>query len=159
VSENDRTPRHQAGSDDPTARAREQARQMYAADSASRGLGIRLLDVTPGGARMAMRVRADMVNGHGICHGGFLFLLADSAFAFACNTYGEAVVASGADVTFLAPVREGDELVAEAVERVVRGRSGLYDVRVTRGAEPVLEFRGRSRAVPPPAKAETDTPG
>jgi len=145
---------------DPTTRAQEQAQSMYAADRASRGLGIRLLDVAPGRARMAMRVRADMVQGHGICHGGYLFLLADSAFAFACNTYGEPVVASGADVTFLAPVREGDELVAEAVERVVRGRSGLYDVRVTRNGEPVLEFRGRSRALPPgqPPPGEREHP-
>ena len=123
---------------------------MYAADEASRALGIRLLDVAPGRATMAMRVVPSMVNGHGTCHGGYLFLLADSAFAFACNTYGAAVVASGADVTFLAPVHEGDELVAEAVERVLRGRSGLYDVTVSRDGEPVLEFRGRSRSLPPP---------
>ena len=130
-------------------RAREQADRMYSADSASRSLGIELGDVEPGRAVMTMRVTATMVNGHGICHGGYLFLLADSAFAFACNTYGDTVVASGADVTFLAPVREGDQLVAEAAERVLRGRSGLYDVRVTRDGEPVLEFRGRSRALPP----------
>lgn len=122
---------------------------MYAADRASQALGIRLLDVAPGQATMGMRVTAQMVNGHGICHGGYLFLLADSTFAFACNTHGAAVVASGADVAFLAPVREGDELVAEAVERVLRGRSGLYDVTVRRDGEPVLEFRGRSRSLPP----------
>ena len=95
-----------------------------------------------------MSVRPDMVNGHGTCHGGFLFLLADTAFAFACNTHGPPVVAAGADVSFLAPVREGDVLVATAVERVVTGRSGLYDVTVRRGADVVLEFRGRSRALP-----------
>lgn len=134
-------------SQDPQELAEEQARAMYAADPATRELGITLLDVAPGRARMAMRVGRQMVNGHGICHGGYLFLLADSAFAFACNTYGSPVVAAGADVTFLAPVREGEQLVAEAVERVVRGRSGLYDVRVTRDGEPVLEVRGRSRAL------------
>ena len=90
-----------------------------------------------------------MLNGHGICHGGYLFLLADSAFAFACNTRGLPVVAQGADVAFLAPVHEGDELVATAVERVLQGRSGLYDVTVRRGEQVVLEMRGRSRALPP----------
>ena len=133
----------------PDDAARAQAEAMYAADGASRALGISLLDVAPGRAVMGMRVTAQMVNGHGICHGGYLFLLADSTFAFACNTRGPAVVASGADVAFLAPVREGDELVAEAVERALRGRSGLYDVTVRRSDEPVLEFRGRSRPLPP----------
>ena len=128
-------------------RAQSQADQMYAADASSRGLGIRISDVAPGRATATMRVTASMVNGHGICHGGYLFLLADTAFAFACNTHGATVVAAGADVTFLAPVREGDELVAEAVERVLRGRSGLYDVTVRRDGETVLEFRGRSRAL------------
>jgi len=134
---------------DPSAqqRAEQQAAQLYALDSASRALGITIGDVGPGRARAAMRVRPDMVNGHGLCHGGYLFLLADTAFAFACNTYGAPVVASGADVTFLAPVHEGDELVAEAVERARRGRSGLYDITVRRGEEPVVEFRGRSRVV------------
>lgn len=128
-------------------RAEQQASQMYAADRSSQGLGIRIRDVAPGRATATMRVTAAMINGHGIGHGGYLFLLADTAFAFACNTHGASVVAAGADVTFLAPVREGDELVAEAVERVLRGRSGLYDVTVRRHGEPVLEFRGRSRAL------------
>ncbi len=123
---------------------------MYAGDSASRGLGIEISGVAPGRATATMTVMPSMVNGHGICHGGYLFLLADSAFAFACNTHGSRVVAAGADVTFLATVRERDRLVAEAVERVVRGRSGLYDVTVRRGDEPVLEFRGRSRVLPSP---------
>ena len=147
-----------AGHDDDR-RAREQAEAMYAADEASRALGIRLLAVAPGRATMDMRVTAQMVNGHGICHGGYLFLLADSAFAFACNTYGPAVVAAGADVAFLAPVREGDRLVAEAVERVRSGRSGLYDVTVRRDGEPVLEFRGRSRSLPPPPPPPTGDAG
>lgn len=136
-------------SSEPQRVAEQQAEQMYAEDSASRGLGIEISGVAPGRATATMTVGPAMVNGHGICHGGYLFLLADSAFAFACNTYGDRVVAAGADVTFLAAVHEGERLVAEAVERVVRGRSGLYDVTVRRGGEPVCEFRGRSRALPP----------
>ena len=132
----------------PLLRAQRQAEQMWQADSASRGLGIALGPVSPGLATASMTVRPDMVNGHGICHGGYLFLLADTAFAFACNTHGPPVVAAGADVTFLAPAREGDQLVATAVERVRAGRSGLYDVTVRRGEDVVLEFRGRSRVVP-----------
>ena len=139
--------------------AQQQAQAMYAADGASRALGIELLDVAPGRATMGMRVTATMVNGHGICHGGYLFLLADSTFAFACNTRGPAVVAAGADVAFLAPVHEGDDLVAQGVERVLRGRSGLYDVTVTRDGEPVLEFRGRSRSLPPPPPPPTGDAG
>ena len=131
------------------AQAQEQAREMWAGDRASQGLGIELGEITPGSATARMRVRPDMVNGHGTCHGGYLFLLADTAFAFACNTHGLPVVAAGADVTFLAPAREGDELLATAQERVLRGRSGLYDVTVTRGEEVLLEFRGRSRSLPP----------
>jgi acyl-CoA thioesterase len=132
----------------PLTRARQQADEMWRADEASRGLGIELGPVGPGHAQAAMTVRPDMVNGHGICHGGYLFLLADTAFAFACNTHGLPVVAAGADVTFLRPARLGERLVADAVERALTGRSGLYDVTVRRGDEVVVEFRGRSRAVP-----------
>ena len=126
----------------------QQAEAMYATDAASRALGITVDGVGPGRATARMQVRADMLNGHGICHGGYLFLLADTAFAFACNTHGVPVVAAGADVSFLAAVGLDDALVAEAVERVVRGRSGLYDVTVRRGDEVVVEFRGRSRQLP-----------
>src|SRR3954471_3212891 len=129
------------------SRAEQQAAAMYAADVASQALGIQVSDVAVGRATASMRVTDAMVNGHGICHGGYVFLLADTAFAFACNTHGSAVVAAGADVTFLSPVRAGDELVAEGAERVVRGRSGLYDVTVRRGGEVVAEFRGRSRSL------------
>src|SRR3954471_2661705 len=129
------------------SRAEQQAAAMYAADVASQALGIHVRDVAPGRATATMRVTETMVNGHGICHGGYVFLLADTAFAFACNTRGTAVVAAGADVTFLAPVRAGDELIAEGAERVVRGRSGLYDVTVRSGETIVAEFRGRSRAL------------
>ncbi|MCW2616068.1 MAG: paaD [Frankiales bacterium] len=127
-------------------RATRLAGEMYERDTASRALGIVISDVSPGRAVATMTVTAAMTQGHGTCHGGYLFLLADTAFAFACNTDGPAV-AAGADVEFLAPVLEGDVLVATADERVVRGRSGIFDVTVRRGAEPVLEFRGRSRSV------------
>jgi acyl-CoA thioesterase len=121
---------------------------MYDADVASQALGIVISEVRPGRAVATMPVTAAMLNGHGICHGGYVFLLADTAFAFACNTRGPAVVAAGADVSFLAAVRLGESLVATAEERVLRGRSGLYDVTVRSGDEVVAEFRGRSRALP-----------
>jgi acyl-CoA thioesterase len=94
-----------------------------------------------------MTVTETMINGHDICHGGYIVLLADTAFAFACNTYDRRTVAVGADVSFLASARLGDALVAVAVERTRRGRSGLYDVTVTRGGEVIAEFRGRSLMV------------
>ena len=118
---------------------------MFDADAASRGLGMELLDVGDGTASVRMRVVQAMVNGHGIAHGGYLFLLADTAFACACNSRGRVTVAAGADITFIAPVRDGDLLVATAAERVSYGRSGIYDVTVRRGGEVVAEFRGRSR--------------
>jgi acyl-CoA thioesterase len=127
--------------------AQQRALQMYARDTASAALGIVISAVSPGRATATMTVTPSMVQGHGTCHGGYLFLLADTAFAFACNTERDSV-AAGADVEFLAPVRAGDLLVAEAAERTSRGRSGLYDVTVRRGDEVVLEFRGRSRALP-----------
>ena len=133
---------------DAQAGAQQQADAMWADDRASQALGIVITGVAPGRATATMTVTSSMVNGHGSCHGGYLFLLADTAFAFACNTHGAPAVAAGADVAFLAPVREGELLVAEAVERVLRGRSGLYDVTVRRDGETVLEFRGRSRTLP-----------
>ena len=118
---------------------------MWAGDAASRGLGMSLDWVRPGMARLSMPVTAAMLNGHGTCHGGFIFAVADSAFAFACNTEGMACVASHCTVTFLSPARLGDVLVAEAVERYRVGRSGIYDVQVTAAGEVVAEFRGHSR--------------
>jgi acyl-CoA thioesterase len=120
---------------------------MYADDTASQHLGIAITDVAPGRATATMRVAPTMVNGHGIGHGGYVALLADTAFAFACNTYDARTVAQGFDISLLAPVYEGDALVATAVERFRRGRSGLYDVTVRRGDEVVAEFRGRSRTI------------
>jgi len=120
---------------------------MFSADRASKGLGMELLEAADGRAVVQMRIAQTMINGHGIAHGGFVFTLADTAFACACNTYGPVTVAAGADITFLRPVREGDVLVATATERVIAGRSGIYDVTVSRGEEIVAEFRGRSRTV------------
>ena len=128
-----------------------QARAMFDGDAASRSLGIEIHDAVEGSAQVSMKVTPPMLNGHGTCHGGYLFLLADTAFALACNSHGPPAVAAGADVAFLAPAYEDDLLVATAVERVLRGRSGLCDVTVTRGGEVVAEFRGRShllRAAP-----------
>mgnify|MGYP001224256017 CR=1 FL=1 len=133
----------------PDEIARASAEAMLAADRATRGLGIELVAVAPGSATMAMTVRADMTNGHDICHGGFLFTLADSAFAFACNSYGQRVVASHAAISFLAPAHTGDRLTATAREVYREGRSGLYDIRVTRDDGTVIaEFRGQSRTIP-----------
>jgi acyl-CoA thioesterase len=120
---------------------------MWARDRASQTLGMALEDVRPGFARMCMRVRGDMLNGHGTCHGGIIFALADSAFAFACNSRDVVTVASGCAIEFLAPAGEGDELFAEAQERSLQGRNGVYDVDVRRAdGELVATFRGRSAA-------------
>jgi acyl-CoA thioesterase len=123
------------------------AQAMFAADRASGGLGIELLHIGEGVAVTRMIVTETMVNGHGIAHGGYVFLLADTAFACACNTRGAPTVAAAADIDFVAPAYEGDALLATAQERARYGRSGIYDVRVTRGEELVAEFRGRSRAL------------
>ncbi|HTJ66113.1 MAG TPA: hydroxyphenylacetyl-CoA thioesterase PaaI [Actinospica sp.] len=121
------------------------AEKMFAADQASRALGIALVEAEAGRAVLRMTVTDAMVNGHGIAHGGYVFLFADSAFACACNSRGPVTVAAGAEISFITPVRTGDELTAVAEERVTFGRSGIYDVRVLRGDEVVAEFRGRSR--------------
>lgn len=130
-----------------TADATPPAEAMFAADEASRGLGSELLEQGEGTAVLRMTVTPAMVNGHGIAHGGYVFLLADSAFACACNSHGPVTVAAGADITFVAPAHQGDELVARAEERTRYGRSGLYDVSVRRVDEVIAEFRGRSRSI------------
>jgi acyl-CoA thioesterase len=128
--------------------ARRCAERMYADDVASQQLGITITNVAPGRATATMRVRDDMVNGHGICHGGFVFTVADTALAFASNSYDEVTVAAGADITFLEPVSVGAMLTATAVERARRGRTGLYDVTVTEDDGTVVaEFRGRSHGL------------
>ncbi|MEX1656069.1 hydroxyphenylacetyl-CoA thioesterase PaaI [Streptomyces pseudovenezuelae] len=123
------------------------AEAMFAADQASKGLGIELLEHGEGTAELRMTVTPEMVNGHGIAHGGYVFLLADTAFACACNSHGPMTVAAAADIDFVAPARAGDVLVATARERTRFGRSGIYDVSVRRGEEVIAEFRGRSRSV------------
>ncbi len=128
--------------------ARRSAGTMWEADAASRMLGMSIVSVAPGTATLSMAVREDMINGWGLCHGGLVAALADSAFAVACNSHGTVTVAAGFDVTLLESARVGDELEAVAVERALRGRSGLYDVTVTRASDQtvIAEFRGRSRS-------------
>jgi acyl-CoA thioesterase len=121
------------------------AETMFAADDASRRLGIELEELAPGRAVVKMRVSQAMINGHGIAHGGYVFLLADTAFALACNSHGERTVARACEIVFMRAAREGDELRATAVQRSQAGRSGVYDVTVVRGADEVVaEFRGQS---------------
>ena len=134
--------------EDPQALAERSVAAMYEADLASRNLGIQIDQVAPGRATARMRVRDTMINGHAICHGGYVFLLADTAFAFACNTYGPVTVAAACDVVFLGPAHLGDELIAEATERHRHGRSGIYDVTVRLPDTTVIaEFRGHSRTL------------
>ncbi len=124
------------------------ARTLYGLDKASQALGIRIAEVGPGYARLSMTVRPDMVNGHQICHGGMVFTLADSAFAFACNSHNENTVAAAASIDFLAPSHQGDELTAIATEVWRSRRNGIYEVTVTnqQGARIAL-FRGRSARI------------
>ena len=131
--------------DDATALARRVAQRMYDSDRASRALGMTITAVAPGRATLTMPVRSDMVNGHAICHGGFIFALADSAFAFACNSYNFNTVAQGCSIEYLAPAREGDVLTAVAQERSLAGRTGVYDIEVTnQHGETIALFRGKS---------------
>ena len=117
-------------------------------DAASRGLGMEIEEVGPGYARISMTVRPDMLNGFKMCHGGFITTLADSAFAFACNSYNEVTVASGIVVDFLAPAYEGDRLVAECHEVARTGRTGVYDIEVTnQDDKAVVVMRGRSHTI------------
>jgi acyl-CoA thioesterase len=128
--------------------ARATAAAMFEADACSRALGIKLLEVREGYARMQMLVRPDFLNGHRICHGGLIFTLADSAFAFACNSRNINTVASGCSIEFLRPAYGGDMLTAEAVEQSLTGRTGIYDIRVTnRANDAVAMFRGKSSQI------------
>ena len=144
--------------DQLSERALSPAERMFAADKASQGLGIELLDASDGSARLRMAVTPAMVNGHGTAHGGYLFLFADTAFACACNSSGPVTVAAGADISFVAPAHEGDVLIATAHERTCYGRSGIYDVTVQRGDDVIAEFRGRSRVIGG-IKARSAAPG
>ena len=133
---------------DADALARRVADAMFARDRASQGLGIRIAHIAPGHARLTMTVRSDMVNGHAICHGGLVFTLADSAFAFACNSYNFNTVANGCTIEFLAPAHEGDLLTAVAQERAQVGRNGVYDVEVRNQEDvTIAHFRGKSTRI------------
>ncbi len=133
---------------DALAVAKASADRMWSEDEASRNLGMQILSVAPGQATMTMTVTDKMVNGHKICHGGYIFLLADSTFAFACNTYNQVTVAQQCAVTFLRPGKLDDKLRADAVEISKSGRSGIYDITVTREDGTVIaEFRGHSRTI------------
>jgi acyl-CoA thioesterase len=122
--------------------------EMWADDRASRMLGIKVVEVGPGTATLSMVVREDMLNGHDLCHGGLVATLADSAFAYACNSYNEVTVASGFDVNLVASARSGDVLTARATEHSKAGRTGVYDIEVTnQKGERVAAFRGRSYTV------------
>ena len=132
----------------PEERARRSADVMWADDRASQAAGMALVDVAPGRAVMTMTLRDDMANGHGIAHGGYIFTLADSAFAFACNSYNTLVVAQHNSITFLTPGKVGEVLTATATEAHKAGRSGIYDVIVTGGdGRQVAIFRGHSRQI------------
>ena len=121
---------------------------MWVSDAASQALGMELLEVRPGYAKLRMGVRPDFLNGLVTCHGGYMFLLADSTFAFACNSHNQRAVAAGAQIEFLAPPQRGDVLVAEGIEQHLAGRTGFYDVAVTdQNGRRVALFRGRSAAV------------
>lgn len=148
VNDHDRSKSHapsHAAHADPQALAERVADVMFANDQASRALGMAIAKVAPGSAEMTMTVRNDMLNGHEICHGGFIFLLADSTFAFACNSYNRNTVAQGCSIEFLAPAHRGDLLHATGVERSRAGRTGVYDIEVrNQHAKVVALFRGKS---------------
>jgi acyl-CoA thioesterase len=130
---------------DPHALAKHVGAGMFAADAASQSLGMSVVAMGPGYARISMTVRPDMLNGFKICHGGLITTLADSAFAFACNSSNELTLAAGIVVDFLAPAKQGDRLIAEAKEVALAGRSGIYDVTVTnQNGQIVAVLRGRS---------------
>lgn len=132
----------------PDVLAKACADEMWRNDSASRGLGVEIVEIASGKAVLKMKVRKDMTNGHDICHGGFMFLLADSSFAYACNGYNQITVAQHCSIDFLKPAYENETLIATALERQKFGRSGIYDVTIEREKGDVIaEFRGNSRTV------------
>ena len=146
-------------STDRQSLAEHAAKALYDPDRASQALGMRITAIAPLACTVVMRVRADMTNGHAICHGGIIFTLADSAFAFACNSEGEQTVAASCSIDFLAAAREGDELTASARELWRGGRSGIYEVTVTNqhGATIAL-FRGRSHRIGNRPPKQQDSP-
>lgn len=134
----------------PEQKAAKVGETMFAADLASREfMKMELISCAPGRASMRMAVREEMLNGHRICHGGFIFTLADSTFAFACNSHNKVAVAAGCSIEFLKPGQLGDVLTCEGVEQVLQGRHGVYDMRVTnQRGEVVAMFRGKSAQIP-----------
>ncbi|MDD2860921.1 MAG: hydroxyphenylacetyl-CoA thioesterase PaaI [Acidiphilium sp.] len=132
---------------DPQATAELAAKTLWATDRAAQGLGIEILSVGPGTATLAMTVGEDMVNGHDTAHGGFIFALADTAFAYACNSHGNVTVAAQCAITFIRPGKRGGRLIAEAQEISHAGRSGIYDVRISAAGQVIAEFRGHSRTI------------
>ena len=133
---------------DKDALARAAAEIMWRDDNASKGLGMRIDEVRPGYARLSMTVTPNMVNGHNLCHGGLIFTLADSTFAFACNSHNQRAVAAGASIEFLAPAFLGDVLTAEGAEQVLKGRIGVYDMKVTNQKNELIAlFRGKSATI------------
>ena len=144
----------------PESRAKRSAETMWAADKASKWLGMSLDQVGPGTCRMSLTVEEHHCNGHLICHGGYIFTLADSTFAFACNSYNQSAVAQHNDITFCAPGRLGDVLTANAVEVTRAGRSGVYDVTVTNQDGTVIAvMRGNSRTIKGTNFPEEETDG
>ena len=142
------------------ALAERVAESMFARDRASQALGMRIVRVGPGHAELSMRVRADMLNGHQTCHGGFIFSLADSAFAFACNSYNLTTVAAGCTIEFVAPAREDDLLTAVAQERIASGRTGVYDIEVSnQDGAAIAFFRGKSYRIKGQVLDGADSPG
>ena len=134
--------------DDLQALAELAGKSMFERDPASQALGMLLSEIRPGYARMTMAVRQDMLNGHQICHGGYIFMLADSAFAFACNSHNHNTVGAGCNIEFLAPGRLGDLLTAEAVEQTLSGKTGVYDVKVSnQDGRTVALLRGKSHRI------------
>lgn len=133
---------------DTLALAKAAAEVMWREDNASKWLGMKIEEVRPGYARLSMTVTANMVNGHNLCHGGLIFTLADSTFAFACNSHNQRAVAAGCAIEFLAPAFLGDVLTAEGVEQALRGRTGVYDMKVTnQKSELIAVFRGKSATI------------
>jgi acyl-CoA thioesterase len=133
---------------DPQALAELAGKTMFERDPASQALGMLLAEIRPGYARMTMPVRRDMLNGHQTCHGGYIFMLADSAFAFACNSHNHNTVGAGCTIDYLAPGREGDLLTAEATEQALSGKTGVYDIKVlNQEGRTIALFRGKSHRV------------
>ncbi len=139
---------HKDALQDAQALAELAGKTMWDRDPASQALGMKLSEIRPGYALMTMPVRRDMLNGHQTCHGGYIFMLADSAFAFACNSHNHNTVGAGCTIDYIAPGREGEMLVAEAVEQALTGKTGVYDVKVSKqDGRLIALFRGKSHRV------------